>query len=291
MNGDSGAQIGVDVGSSLTKLAVQPGSGPVRYHLFRPGSLTDVVGTVLKARPVSVGLTGGGAARLAAELGHPSVAVNEFTAWGTGANRLLPATQTEPYLLVSLGTGTSVMLVEDQEVRRLGGTALGGGTILGLGAALLGAQDFHETCSLAASGNRDSVDLLVKDIYPEPDSPLNGNLTAASFGRVARQESAPPKADVAAAIMRLVGENVALIAGGHAQRLGLKNLVFGGSTLRENPALAEVLREVSALLGLRGFILENGEFAGALGAMQWAPQSPGENAGPNLQEESHGSAG
>lgn len=266
-----GAQIGVDVGSSLTKIAVQQPSGQVLYQLLRRGQPCDILRTLRGVQPASVGLTGGGAAQLASELGHSAVAVNEFTAWGTGANRLMP--QTEPYLLVSLGTGTSVMLVEEKDVRRLGGTALGGGTILGLGAALLGGGDFATTCALAAQGTRDSVDLLVRDIYPETDSPLNGNLTAAAFGRVARQGVVPPAPDVAAAIMRLVGENVALIAGGHAQRLGLKKLVFGGSTLRDNPALAEVLREVSELLGLQGVILENGEFAGALGALQWGPQS------------------
>lgn len=276
MEGDGvGAQIGVDVGSSLTKIAVQQPSGQVRYQLLRRGQPSEIVRAVRGVKASSVGLTGGGAALLASQLGQPAVAVNEFTAWGTGANRLMP--QTEPYLLVSLGTGTSVMLVEEKEVRRMGGTALGGGTILGLGAALLGGVDFAATCALAAQGSRDSVDLLVRDIYPDTDSPINGNLTAAAFGRVARHGVVPPAPDVAAGIMRLVGENVALIAGGHAQRLGLTRLVFGGSTLRDNPVLAEVLREVAELLGLQGVILENGEFAGALGALQWAPQSTEEH--------------
>lgn len=274
---NSGVRIGVDVGSSLTKLAFQDPGGAVRYRLLGGSGRANLARTVERLRPSVLGLTGGGAAQLASQLAHQAVQVNEFRAWGTGANRMLASPPGhEPYLLVSLGTGTSVMLVEGQDVRRMGGTALGGGTILGLGAALLQQDSFADTCALAAQGSRDSVDLLVRDIYPDPDRPLKGDLTASSFGRLARQDTAPPPQDVAAAIMRLVGENVALIAGGHAQRQGLTRLVFGGSTLRNNPALAAVLQEVCGLLSLEACILEHGEFAGALGALEWAPLEEGE---------------
>ena len=76
---------------------------------------------------------------------------------------------------------------------------------------------------------------------------------------------------MAASIMRLVGENVALIAGGHAHRQGVDRIVYGGSTLRGNPALAQVLNEVTGMLGLKVSILKDGEFAGAVGALEWAP--------------------
>jgi len=270
-------RIGIDVGSSLTKMALQRSSGPVQYRLLGGSTQEQLLKTLLRSRPTVLGLTGGGAAHLAARLQLRSVQVNEFTAWGTGANRMLQsALDSQAYLLVSLGTGTSVMAVEGDEVRRVGGTALGGGTVVGLGAALLKRKKFSDTCALAAKGQRDSVDLLVRDIYPDPHRPLNGDLTASSFGRLSRTSALPPLEDVACAIMRLVGENVALIAGGHAQRLGIKQVVFGGSTLRNNPALADVLREVSALLQLEAYILEQGEFAGALGALAWTPEGEGD---------------
>jgi type II pantothenate kinase len=156
---------------------------------------------------------------------------------------------------------------------RKGGTALGGGTIVGLGAALLGTSDFQAVCSLAEQGSHESIDLLVRDIYPEPDSPIKGDLTAASFGRLGRAAGETRPQDMACAVMRLVGENVALIAGGLARNSNLARIIYGGSTLRKNPALARVLEEVTGLLGLEARILEDGEFAGALGAMEWAPRT------------------
>jgi len=64
--------------------------------------------------------------------------VKEFDAWASGSGRMMAEVgidPAEPYLLVSLGTGTSAMLVRPGSVSRVGGTALGGGTVVGLGAA------------------------------------------------------------------------------------------------------------------------------------------------------------
>jgi pantothenate kinase len=87
-----------------------------------------------------VGLTGGGAGKLERQLDGQTLRVNEFAAWGDGAAELLRRLElgsARRYLLVSLGTGTSVMLVDGMAVNRIGGTALGGGTVVGLGAIAL----------------------------------------------------------------------------------------------------------------------------------------------------------
>lgn len=264
-------ELGIDVGSSLTKVALRSPEGQTSFQLLPRGAFEALEETVERVRPEVLGLTGGGAAKLAKLLGKKAVEVCEFTAWGAGANRLLTPQKDENFLLVSLGTGTSVMAVEGTKVRRLGGTALGGGTILGLGRALCECQDFAETCSLAYAGRRDSVDLLVRDIYSDADTPLNGDLTASAFGRLGRTDDKASRQDLAASIMRLVGENVALIAGGLARSSGIAKIVYGGSTLRGNQALASVLLEISKLQGMQASILKDGEFAGALGALETAP--------------------
>ncbi|MFQ5417547.1 MAG: hypothetical protein ACE5FL_10925, partial [Myxococcota bacterium] len=68
-------------------------------------------------------------------------------------------------------------------------------------------------------------------------------------------------------IMGLVGENVGLICGGLAARAGVDHIVYGGSTLRHNDALSDILRALAAACGCRATILKDGEFAGALGAL------------------------
>jgi hypothetical protein len=45
-------------------------------------------------------------------------------------------------------------------------------------------------------------------------------------------------------------------------------VVYGGSTLRTNPALRDVLALITAAFGREPIFLEAGEFAGALGALE-----------------------
>ncbi len=164
------------------------------------------------------------------------------------------------------------MRVEGTRVARVGGTALGGGTILGLGAALVGTADFADLASLAHRGDRRRVDLLVSEIYRTGDSPLPGDLNASSFAKLAlgSANETPARADLAHAIMGLVGENVALICNGLAAAAGVKRIVFGGTSLRGNESLVEILRVLTAAEGREAILLPNGEYAGALGAMELA---------------------
>lgn len=264
-----GTAVGVDVGATLTKCALREGDGSPRFTLLASDSLDHVARWVAEAAPDSVGLTGCGAPTLARLLSLDTAPVSEFDAWRSGAAELLGPEVSDRYLLVSVGTGTSMMLVDGAASNRLGGTALGGGTLLGLGRALLGIDDFEALCEQAARGDRWRVDLSLADIYPRPnESPLPADLSASLFARLGRPGSGPfAPEDVAAALMALVGENVAIIARTLAAAARVERLVFCGSTLRGNPALRAVLGKIIGLTGRPPEFLENGEYAGALGAL------------------------
>jgi type II pantothenate kinase len=267
-----GGHVGVDIGATLAKIALRSPERGVEFRLEPAGALDRVAALLAGARPARVGLTGGGAVELARRLGPESLRVNEFAAWGAGAKALLEGDGGAPsdrYLLVSVGTGTSVMLADGMSVQRIGGTALGGGTLLGLGALLLGTRRFAELVELAASGDRRRVDLLVSDIYRPGEIALAGDLTAANFGKAGLRVGAagPARADVAHALMGLVAENVALICAGLGAALQVRTVVFGGSTLRENRPLVEILGQITGFTGTHPTFLPDGEFAGALGAL------------------------
>ena len=265
--------VGIDSGASLTKVAIRSGSAML-HRVLPAGDVGHAERLVGELAPRRIGLTGGGAAELARRLGAEAVRVNEFAAWGAGAAALLGAEGRDaprPFLLVSLGTGTSVMLADRLSVNRVGGTALGGGTVMWLGALLLGRTSFDEICALATRGDRRNVDMLVSDIYRPGEIALTGDLTAANFGKPGLGGVAKPRPeDVASAIMSLVGENVALICGGLAAPHAIRHIVFGGSTLRDNPSLREVLRDLTSAFGREPVFLERGEYAGAVGALELA---------------------
>lgn len=263
--------LGADVGATLVKLALRTGDGPIDFHLLPVEEIERVAREVESRRPVRVGLTGGAAPQLAERLRASAATIPEFEAWASGMTEILERARRDVpdrYLAVSLGTGTSALLVTGEAFRRVGGTALGGGTVLGLGAALLGSTRFDEITELARAGDRRNVDLLVSDIYAGGGLPLPGDMNASSFAKLARDAPPAGRADLAHAIMGLVGENVALVCGGLAALHEVRVLAFGGSTLRKNDALVAILRGVTAMLGREAIFPADAEFAGALGALR-----------------------
>ena len=86
------------------------------------------------------------------------------------------------------------------------------------------------------------------------------------MGRARRIE----RADVAHAIAGLIAENVALLCTALAAAAQVTRVVFGGSTLRGNEGLQEMLAQLVRAYGREPVFLENGEFTGALGALRIA---------------------
>lgn len=278
----------MDVGATLAKLAVREPGGDAYFGFLPASALEAVVRRIHALEPARIGLTGCGAAGLSARLGIEATRVLEFDAWGRGSKELLRRQGDDadaPYLLVSLGTGTSVLEVRGATISRLGGSALGGGTVMGLGVALTGCGGYEELCKLAREGRRGNVDLLVSDIYEPGEVPIRGEATASSFGNLARWLTPDPgggaasqidpsrREDLASSVMGLVGENVALISCGLASSADIVRVVYGGATLSENPALVAVLLGVTAAMGRTPVLLEDGGFAGALGALALATDS------------------
>jgi hypothetical protein len=67
--------------------------------------------------------------------------------------------------------------------------------------------------------------------------------------------------------MGLVAENIALLCNAHAQMAGVGTIVYGGSTLADNPVLVETVRMLTTVLGFEAIILPRSSHAGAVGAM------------------------
>jgi len=267
--------IGLDLGATLTKVVLLEAGAPLlrfETRLF-PRDDWPALDAFLAGRAGAfVSATGAGARRLSKESPgpRPVVLVDEFEAWGLGEQALLAGadfTPSRPHLLVSLGTGTSILRVDDGgRVVRVGGTGLGGGTLRGLGRLLLGESDHDILASLAAQGDRRKVDLLVRDLYGTGEISLSGDLTAANLGHVASHD---PR-DLAHAVVGLIGENVGLLAGALSQCHGGGrpiDIVYAGSTLRGNAPLREVLAFTNSLIGATSRFLPHGEFVGAVGAL------------------------
>ena len=258
--------VGADAGATLCKL-VLPGETQLRAVKFPSGDMGALRACLDEWKPRRLVATGGGAARLVRELRGLEVhTVPEFAAWAAGAPLLAARVGLElpeTYLLAVVGTGTSALALGPEGAKRVGGSALGGGTLLGLGKLLLGVDSFDEICALAARGDRRKVDLLVGDIYPGGEIALPKELNAASFAKL---DSRDP-ADIAHALVGMLGENLGLICGSLARSCGARAVVYCGSTLLHNRELQEILTWVTLTQGAQAHFPPDGAFCGALGAV------------------------
>jgi len=262
--------VGIDIGGTTTKIvglgpnkekicALVKASDPVASAAGAIGKFLSVAGK--KLSDISrLAVTGVGSSCIAEEiLGIRVEHVEEFQAVGLGGLELSGA---EKALVVSVGTGTAIVHAEGRKARHLGGSGVGGGTILGLGKALAGITDF-DTLALAASrGNVKVVDLTIGDISSKAVGSLPSDATASNFGKMADK---PSSDDLAAGIVNMVFQTVGMLAIMAAKAEKDTTIVVVGNTMKI-PAARDVLDRLYPIYGVRFIIPELAQYATALGA-------------------------
>jgi len=88
--------------------------------------------------------------------GYQIKKVNEMRALGLGG---LALSGLDSGLVVSAGTGVAMVAARGSEVKHVTGSAVGGGTLLGLSKLILGTADVKKIDALALSGDASAVEL------------------------------------------------------------------------------------------------------------------------------------
>lgn len=213
-------------------------------------------------------VTGGRHRLLPAQIGDCVVqSVGELEAIGRGGQAITaPADESQPLLVVSAGSGTAMIKAQGRNYNHVTGTAVGGGTMLGLSRLLINTVDPHEIEQLAQSGNSNGVDLSLADVITGPIGSLPAEATAVNFGRMARSTATPSRADLAAGIITLVGQTIALIAINAARALPTTQIVITGH-LTDMVTIRRMLTAVGALYGQTFQMPADAGYATALGAL------------------------
>ena len=264
--------VGIDIGISTTKIAALEGGIP-RAFCSVPAAGVDPVasasgalGRLLRDRhkPLSairqMAVTGIGAAALGEELfGLACARVGEFQATGRGG---LFLSGLQRAIVVGMGTGTSLLRADTDAVRHLGGSGVGGGTLLGLSKALLQTAEVPAVLEAAAAGNLAKVDISVADFLPAGLGGLPGHATASNFGRLS--DRARP-GDYALGILNLVFQTIGVMACLAARQANLADIVLTGR-LATIPQARGIFAGFAGLYPVNFHFPENPEYATALGA-------------------------
>ena len=197
------------------------------------------------------------------------VGVNELTAIGRGGQALAGLADQQratPLMVVSAGSGTAVVRAEGDSYAHVSGTAVGGGTMLGLARLLLHTVDPLEIDQLAQVGDANGVDLSLADVVTGPIGTLPANATAVNFGRLARQNFTPRRQDIAAGIVTLVGQTIGLIAINAARAQQVARIVVTGH-MTDMTSIRNVLQSVASFYQATIELPAEAGYATAMGAL------------------------
>ena len=193
-------------------------------------------------------------------LGCPTAKVDEFLANGMGARF---DSGLDHMVVVSMGTGTSLVRVDGDEIRHSGGIGMGGGSLQGLARLLLGTSNMKEVSNMADKGNPAHVNLLIGDICEEELGNLTGDATASLFAKVLQRT--PDDNDIAAGLIHMVLETIGSAAVMSQLNGGFKDFVLVGG-LTELSLCREVFPLMEKLYSVHFHIPKYAHYCTALGA-------------------------
>ena len=183
-----------------------------------------------------------------------------------------------PYLLVTIGTGVSILRVDGpRKHERISGSTIGGGTYWGLIRLLTDVEDFEDVMRLAEKGDPAKVDMMVGDIYGENSDALEklglpSNVVASSFGKLVSKEDPAAgieQEDLARALLLMITNNIGQVSYLNAKLHNTRRIYFVGNFLRGN-TLSQ--RRLSYAIDywskgeMEALFLEHEGYFGALGA-------------------------
>ena len=266
-----GIVIGIDVGGSTTKI-VGLNEGEIISPMFITAtdpvsSLFGAFGKYIYSNNISLSdiehvmITGVGSAYVEGNIyGLPTSKADEFQSDGLGAHF---GSKLDKLIVVSMGTGTTLIQVEGDKIRYLGGLGMGGGTLMGLSSLLLKTTNIDTIQELAERGNVKNVNLQIEDICKNDLEGLPLYATASLFGKVANSHACDE--DIAIGIYYLVIQTIGCAAVLSALNSGIKDIVPIGN-LAQIPQCRTIFKMIEDLYKVRFHIPEHAEFRTAIGA-------------------------
>jgi len=265
-----GIIIGIDVGISTTKIVgLREGkpTSPIRITAADPiTSLYGAFGKYLHDNNIRleevehVMLTGVGAAYVKNDVyGVQTSRCDEFVADALGARF---ESQLDHVIVVSMGTGTSFVMADGDEIRHIGGIGIGGGTLQGLSRVMLNTSDIKTVSALAMQGDIAHINLLIGDISAQPLPGLPMEATASIFARAQNDAS---REDIACGIISMVIQSIGSAAVLAAQGTGCRDMVLIGN-LSLLPQCKDIFRALEKLYGVRFHTPKYSEYCTAIGA-------------------------
>ena len=268
--------IGIDIGGSTTKIVGFDTSGgepslidPIFVRATDP--ITSVYGAFGKFLDINtltlkditkVMVTGAGSSFLTKPIYElECVNIPEFSSIGLGG---LYLSGLDSAVITSCGTGTALVYAEKgKKPKYLGGTGVGGGTLVGLSKKLLSMDTVDHISELAEGGDLGKVDLKISDITKTDIVPgYSDVMTASNFGNVSDLAT---REDIALGIINMVFETIGMVSIFAARNYKTKDIVLTGNLSVVRQA-GEIFGSLNEMFGMNFIIPDKSAFGTVIGA-------------------------
>ena len=262
--------IGIDIGATTTKaVSIENGILTHKEKIRASDAVTaaaGILGKIVLENKIAMNdidgirITGAGSSKIKDDIfGIATIKVDEIKAIGTGGVFL---SETDNIIIVNIGTGTAIIEAKGRNISHLGGSGVGGGTILGLAKKLLPTDEFNGILKLAEGGNLNRVDLVLEDIMDSNMSFLNKETTVANFGKMADNATGE---DIAYAIINMVYQVIGMLAVFAARAKNINRIIVTGNG-SDNKLGQKVLSGVTKIYNIEFVYPANAEYTTAVGA-------------------------
>jgi len=275
--------IGIDVGGSTTKIVgfKLPCAKEKEHTLIAPifvkatDPITSIYGAFGKFLDQNnldlsdihkVMITGAGSSHITKPIyGLPCQLIEEFESIGRGGLYLSGLSRA---IITSCGTGTAICYAEKTDagkynIEYLGGTGVGGGTLVGLSKKMLDMNNVDHISELAESGSLNRVDLKINDLTKQDIVPgFSDTMTASNFGNISDLAT---RSDIACGIINMVFETIGMVSRFAAKNYGIADIVLTGNLSGVKQAVP-VFDTLNRMFNLNFMIPENSRFGTVIGA-------------------------
>ncbi len=265
-------KVGIDIGLSATKMAITDNDEVIRFACFENCSSKKeieqnlnsllILQNIDKKDVCKIAVTGVGASFIDEILSIKTQRVDEFYALAKGACYF---SKLKKFTALSMGTGTAIVFVNGEEITHLGGSGVGGGTLMGLSKLLLDIDDFDELISLSKTGDLSKIDIFLDNKNENKNTKLPQDLIASNFGNVLKSQDIK-KQDIAIGIVNMVFQTIGRVSA-FATKSARTNEIVAVGSLSKTPQAQQILKQIGNTYGVNFNFYKDTKYAVALGAI------------------------
>ena len=179
-----------------------------------------------------------------------------------------------PHISANVGSGVSILKVLSiEKYERVGGTLMGGGTLIGLLKLMIGIDDYDKILELASKGNCENVDLTKKDLLKENEE-LKENYIISSLGKIHQyvlegKKDEIKKEDIALSLLNMICYHIAQYTVIYAEQNEIDTIYYFGTFTKKNSLAVKLLSKASKHWNkdIKVRFNSNGGYLGTIGTL------------------------